>query len=86
MKRIYEPENLLEAEVLLVMLASEGIGAHLQGRDLVGAMGELPAIGLLNLAVDDAQAERALALINQYTSALPVAGEEPDSGPGILLC
>ena len=31
MQRIYEPENLMEAELLLGMLASEGIVACLQG-------------------------------------------------------
>ncbi|MBD1550877.1 putative signal transducing protein [Pseudomonas typographi] len=86
MKRIYEPESLLEAELLLTMLASEGIYAHLLGRDLVGGIGELPAIGLLNLSVEDPLAERARLLISQYNSASPLADEEPDSGPGILLC
>ncbi|AHZ75365.1 hypothetical protein DW66_0842 [Pseudomonas putida] len=47
MQRIYEPENLLEAEMLAGMLASEGVEAHLVGRDLIGAAGELPMQGLL---------------------------------------
>lgn len=29
MQRIYEPENMLEGQLLVDMLASEGIGAHL---------------------------------------------------------
>lgn len=33
MQRIYEPESLLEAEMLAGMLASEGVEAHLVGRD-----------------------------------------------------
>lgn len=36
MRRIYEPENLLEAEMLVGMLASEGINVQLVGRDLMG--------------------------------------------------
>ena len=36
MQRIYEPENLMEGELLQGMLASEGIEAHLVGRDLIG--------------------------------------------------
>ena len=36
MRRIYEPQNLMEAELLLGMLASEGVEARLDGRDLVG--------------------------------------------------
>jgi hypothetical protein len=56
MQRIYEPENLMEGELLQGMLASEGIEAHLVGRDLVGGTGELPIFGLLGLAVDNDQA------------------------------
>ena len=42
MQRIYDPENLMEGELLQGMLASEGIEAHLVGRDLLGGSGELP--------------------------------------------
>jgi len=45
MQRIYEPENLMEGEMLKGMLASEGIEAHLVGRDLLGGTGELPIFG-----------------------------------------
>lgn len=86
MQRIYEPENLLEAELLLSMLASEGIVAHVQGRDLVGAVGELPACGLLALVVADEDAERARLLIGAYNAAQPVPGDEPESFQGVLLC
>ena len=37
MQRVYEPADLLEAELLLAMLASEGVMAHLSGRRLLGA-------------------------------------------------
>ena len=86
MQRIYEPENLMEAELLLGMLASEGINACLQGRDLIGGTGELPALGLLGLAVADDQACRARELIDGYNAASPVAGDEPDSFPDVLIC
>lgn len=86
MRRIYEPESLLEAEMLLSMLASEGIDAYLSGRHLVGGVGELPALGLLALLVEDQQAEQARALIGEYNAALVLPAEEPDSYPGSLLC
>jgi len=86
MQRIYEPENLLEAEVLLGMLGNEGIDAHLVGRDLMGGIGELPMQGLLGLAVADDQAEYARELIAAYNAALPLPGDEPDSFPGVLIC
>jgi len=86
MQRIYEPENLLEAEVLIGMLGSEGVGAHLVGRDLMGGIGELPVHGLLGLAVPDEQADYARELIAAYNAALPLPGDEPESLPGILIC
>ena len=86
MQRIYEPQDLLEAELLLGMLASEGVEAHLAGRHLLGAVGELPALGLLGLLVEDEEAERAWRLIAAYNAAAPLPGEEPDGFPGVLLC
>ncbi|MBC9251884.1 hypothetical protein A9179_16560 [Pseudomonas alcaligenes] len=86
MQRIYEPQDLLEAELLLGMLASEGVDAHLTGRHLLGAIGELPALGLLGLLVQDDDAEHARRLIAAYNAAAPLPGDEPDACPGVLLC
>jgi hypothetical protein len=86
MRRIYEPADLLEAELLLAMLASEGITAHLSGRHLLGAVGELPVSGLLGLRVADTQAERAQQLITGYNAAQPLAYEPPPDFSGELLC
>mgnify|MGYP003612937052 CR=1 FL=1 len=86
MQRIYEPENLMEGELLQGMLASEGIEAHLVGRDLLGVTGELPVYGLLGLAVDNDQAQYARELIAAYNAALPMPGDEPDSFPDVLVC
>lgn len=69
MQRVYEPADLLEAEMLVGMLASEGIAAHVSGRHLVGAIGELPPGGLLALLVADEQTERARELILAYNAA-----------------
>lgn len=86
MRRIYEPENLLEAEMLIGILASEGVDVQLVGRDLMGGVGELPMQGLLGLAVADEQAEYARRLIDAYNDAQPLVGDEPESFPGTLIC
>ncbi|WNF47800.1 DUF2007 domain-containing protein [Pseudomonas sp. SG20056] len=86
MQRIYEPQDLMEGELLLAMLASEGIEAYLTGRHLAGAVGELPACGLLGVMVEDDQAHSAQQLIAAYNAALPLPGDEPDSFQGTLLC
>ena len=87
MRRVYEPANLIEAQMLIGMLAGEGIRAHLNGGDLVGGMGDLPVMGLLSLNVENDQADQARRLIAEYNAALPLSGDEPpDSFAGVLLC
>lgn len=91
MQRIHEPANLGEGELLVAMLASEGIRAHLLGQHLLGALGELPVAGLLAIGVEDADASRAQALIAAYNAARPLAddapgGDESGAQPGVLLC
>jgi hypothetical protein len=71
MQRIYEPRDLLEAEMLRGMLIAEGIEVFLTGRHLM---------------VADEQAERARQLIAEYNGAEPLAGDEPESYPGELIC
>lgn len=86
MQRIYEPRDLLEAEMLCGMLEAEGIEVFLTGRHLIGALGELPVAGLLGLMVADEQTERARHLIAEYNGAEPLPGDEPESYPGELIC
>ncbi|MGE6659194.1 DUF2007 domain-containing protein [Pseudomonas sp. NPDC077408] len=86
MRRIYEPRDLLEAEMLRGMLLAEGIDVHLNGRHLIGAVGELPVAGLLGLMVADGEADRAMHLIAAYNGAEPLPGDEPESYPGELIC
>ncbi|MCY1180822.1 Putative signal transducing protein [Pseudomonas linyingensis] len=91
MQRIHEPAGLGEGELLVAMLGSEGISAHLLGQHLLGALGELPASGLLAILVADEDVPRARALIAAYNAAEPLPAEPPvadDPGrqPGVLLC
>ncbi|MFS2125715.1 putative signal transducing protein [Pseudomonas sp. Pseusp97] len=88
MQRIYEPADLIEAELLGGMLANEGISSHLGGRHLVGGIGELPGMGLLHLWVEDDVAEQARELIAAYNAAQPLPGgaDDHEGGPGVLLC
>ncbi|WP_288478335.1 DUF2007 domain-containing protein [uncultured Pseudomonas sp.] len=86
MRRIYEPDSLHEGELLLAVLASEGISGFLAGRHLLGGIGDLPAAGLLGLLVEDEEALRAQALIAAYNAATPLPGEDPSPEQGILVC
>lgn len=90
MQRIHEPADLMEAQMLISMLRSEGVAVYLQGADLVGGMGELPALGLLGLMVEDEHAQRARELITAYQQATPIVDDGPDpqqvATRGILEC
>ena len=87
MQRIYEPQDMLEAEMLLGMLASEGVTVHLAGQHLLGGIGELPVCGLLGLLVADDEAERASGLIATYNAAQPLPADAAAAPvDGSLLC
>lgn len=90
MQRIHEPIDLIEAQMLISMLRSEGIEVYLQGEDLVGGMGELPALGLLGLMVGDQYAQQAHELITSYQQATPLIEGAPELQPvaaqGVLEC
>ncbi len=90
MERIHEPADLMEAQMLISMLSSEGIQVYLQGADLVGGMGELPALGLLALMVGDDDVQHARELISSYQQATPIVEGEPDGQQmarrGVLEC
>lgn len=62
MKTFYEAANAIEAHMLVDLLKQEGIEAHIQGEALQGAVGEIPAAGLVRLvaAEDDHAAARAV--------------------------
>ncbi|WP_299729252.1 DUF2007 domain-containing protein [uncultured Endozoicomonas sp.] len=75
MIHIYTPVTLIEGQCLKDMLHSKRIHSHLSGVDLTGAMGELPAIGLLGLYVPAEDALLAKQLIDDYLSATPILDE-----------
>ena len=90
MQRIHEPTDLMEAQMLISMLRGEGIEVYLQGENLVGGMGELPALGLLGLMVADEHAQLARELIASYQQATPVVEGTADAQHiikrGVLEC
>lgn len=89
MQRIHEPVDLIEAQMLISMLHSEGVTVYLQGADLIGGMGELPALGLLGLMVEDEHASYARELISCYQQATPLTDAEQETlgdPQGFLEC
>lgn len=66
MKILYEPTNALEAQMLHDFLKQEGIHTQVDGAYLQGAVGELPASGLVRLVVEDEDYEDAKAIIHKW--------------------
>ena len=73
---IFHPASLIEAQCLKDLLESHNIFCHIAGADLTGAIGELPAIGLLAIQVEDRDAGLARQLIDEYQSAIPEKFED----------
>ncbi len=65
MRSVYSAENLFDAQLVKDALASAGIPAFITGSALSGAIGELPASGLIAVQVPD----------SAYSDAAPIAAE-----------
>ncbi len=66
MKTVYSPQNGIEAGIVKGLLEASGVNATINGHYLSGAIGELPAMGLITISVDEADAEQAKRLISEY--------------------
>ena len=77
MKTLYEASSAVEGHMLQDLLQQEGISARLDGAFLQGAMGGLPAFGLVRLVVDEADYEKGRAIVERWEAAEPVAQPIP---------
>jgi hypothetical protein len=82
MKTLYQASNAIEAHMLCDLLKREGIVAHIQGEHLQGAMGELPAAGLVRLVVAEPDYARARELVDRWDAEQPpqVREQQPRTG------
>jgi hypothetical protein len=65
MKTVYKAANSIEAHLIVNLLAQNGIQSWVQGEYLQGAMGELPAMGLVRVSVPDDDFEQARQIIDE---------------------
>ena len=72
MKQAYHAANPVDAQLVVDLLASEGITAFLQGQYLSGAVGELPAGELLRVWVADEDLARAKSVIAGREAQAPL--------------
>lgn len=57
--------------MIMHLLKQDGITGHVLGEHLQGAIGELPAAGLVRVTVDEADYERGRALIAEWEASMP---------------
>lgn len=75
MKSIYEASTALDAHMVLNLLEQHGIQGRIDGEYLPGGVGELQAINLVRVMVDEADYERAARVISDW-EAIQVVREE----------
>ncbi|RFP76951.1 DUF2007 domain-containing protein [Hydrogenophaga borbori] len=72
MKTLYQAANAVEAHMLADYLKQEGLHAQVLGEHLQGAVGELPAAGLVRLVIDDEQYEAGREAIARWEATQPL--------------
>ena len=78
MKQAYQAANPVDAQLVVDLLASEGIATFIQGQYLSGAIGELPAGELLRVWVADEHVDRARAVIASREAQPPLLDDAID--------
>mgnify|MGYP003596883566 CR=1 FL=1 len=75
MQTIYNAQNDIDAQLVVDRLAAENIQAHVFGRFLSSASGELPAQSMVRVQVDDDDAERALRIVAEWQEEMNAADD-----------
>lgn len=68
---VFEAANLVEAHMVQDLLRQQGLQARVEGEYLQGAMGELPARGLVRVVVDEVDAAAARRVIAEFEAEQP---------------
>ena len=89
MKSVYEASTSLDAHMILNLLAQEGVEGRVDGEYLPGGVGELQAINIVRVMVDEADYERAAQVINDWeaieTEKDEGAKNKPSNGVSLFL-
>jgi hypothetical protein len=81
MRIAYRADNLIDAHLVKHALEAVGIHCFVSGEYATGGMGELPAMGLVNVLIDDNDQVQAAEVIAKLASELEGDELEPDLGP-----
>ncbi|MBL4621124.1 MAG: DUF2007 domain-containing protein [Immundisolibacteraceae bacterium] len=76
MVNVYQVSSLLEAQMIVDLLHSEGIFAEIEGESLVGGAGELPVDGLITVKVDEHDQASAESCLRSWEQSQPEQTKE----------
>jgi hypothetical protein len=68
MKSVYEASTGLDAHMILNLLEMRGISGRIDGEYLQGGIGELQAMGMVRVMVDEKNYEEARQIIHEWES------------------
>ncbi len=66
MKTVFEASSGLEAHMILNLLQQQGIDCRVDGEYLQGGVGELQAMNIVRVLVDESEYKNAQAVINEW--------------------
>ncbi|MFK7958023.1 MAG: DUF2007 domain-containing protein [Lysobacterales bacterium] len=66
MKIVYHADHIIDANLVKSILENAGYRAFINGEFLAGAMGELPAGGLIQVVVADSDEDDARKIVSDF--------------------
>ena len=81
MRIVYQAENILDAHLVRGALEHQGVRAYVAGEYLTGAIGQLPACGLVAVMVDERDIDVARDVIEALEAARESGEFEVDWAP-----
>ncbi|MCB1606449.1 MAG: DUF2007 domain-containing protein [Xanthomonadales bacterium] len=85
MRIVYQAESIIDAHLVRHALEAANITCYVHGEFLSGAIGELPASGLVAVAVDDDVWPQARSIAEAVGEKLRAGGFELDESDDSLL-
>ncbi|WP_146908148.1 putative signal transducing protein [Arenimonas daejeonensis] len=85
MTPIYTAESTLDAQLVQDLLLGAGITAHVFGRNVAGAIPEVPDSGQIRVVVEDDEADLARAMIQDWQTGPELDGDDLDLGVDSVL-
>lgn len=71
MKLLYEASNTIEAHMILHLLEQAGLSARIDGEYLQGGIGELQAMGVVRIMIEETDYSEAQSIVQEWNANQP---------------